>query len=134
MSDDMITIDPAESGATRRKLLTGMGVAAGGGLLALAGSRPAQAAVEDGTYFSFGPERIYDSRASDGRIVGGQTRLLEEFGESDFLTFAINLTVTSTSGSGYLAVYSADLPDRPNPFSSINWQGAGKTVANFNLV
>ena len=134
MSDDMITNGPADPGATRRKLLTGMGVAAGGGLLAMAGSRPAQAAVEEGTYFSFGPERIYDSRASDGRIIGGQTRLLEEFGESDFLTFAINLTVTSTSGSGYLAVYSAQLPVRPNPFSSINWQGAGKTVANFNLV
>ena len=59
---------------------------------------------------------------------------MEDFGESDSLTFAINLTVTSTSGSGYLAVYSADLPERPNPFSSINWQGAGKTVANFNLV
>ena len=49
MSDDMITIDPAEGAATRRKLLTGMGVAAGGGLLAMAGSRPAQAAVEEGT-------------------------------------------------------------------------------------
>jgi hypothetical protein len=134
MSDDMITNDPVEGGATRRKLLTGMGVAAGGGLLAIAGSRPAQAAVEDGTYNSFGPLRIYDSRDSDGRIVGGQTRILEDFEGSDFLTFAINLTVTSTSGSGYLALYSADLPLRPNPYSSINWQGAGKTVANFNLI
>ena len=38
MSDDMITNDPLDPGATRRKLLTGMGVAAGGGLLAIAGS------------------------------------------------------------------------------------------------
>lgn len=49
------------------------------------------------------------------------------------LAFAINLTVVQTESSGYLSVYNADVA-RPNPYSSINWQGSGKVVANFNVV
>ena len=50
-------------------------------------------------------------------------------------TFAINLTVVATLGSGgFLAVYNGDLATRPTPYSSINWQGNGKTVANFSLL
>jgi hypothetical protein len=134
MSDQMPAFDPASDGATRRKLLTGMGAAAaGGGLLALAGAQKAQAVVESGTYFSFGPGRIVDTRDSGGRISGGQTRTLDEFEDTVGLAFAINLTVVSTASSGYLSVYNADVA-RPNPYSSINWQGSGKVVANFNVV
>ena len=75
MPDDLITADPADGGATRRKLLTGMGAAAaGGGLLALAGAQKAEAAVGNATYFSLGPIRIIDTRETGGRISGGQTR------------------------------------------------------------
>jgi len=134
MPDDLITADPADGGATRRKLLTGMGAAAaGGGLLALAGAQQAQAAVGNATYFSLGPLRIIDTRESGGRISGGQTRTLQEFEGSDDLTWAINLTVTSTKGSGYLSIYNADV-SRPRPYSTINWRGSGKVVANFNIV
>jgi hypothetical protein len=135
MSNDMPVVSPTDSGATRRKLLTGMGAAAaGGGLLALAGTQTASAAVSDGTYFSLRPERYVDTRKSGGKISGGQIRTLTEFEDADGLTFALNLTVVSTEGtSGYLSVYNAD-EARPTPYSSINWQGAGKVVANFNLV
>lgn len=127
MPDDLITADPADGGATRRKLLTGMGAAAaGGGLLALAGAQQAQAAVGNAAYFSLGPLRILDTRESGGRISGGQTRTLREFEGSDDLTWAINLTVTSTKGSGYLSLYNADVP-RPRPYSTINWRGSGKS-------
>lgn len=135
MSDDMIIADASEGGATRRRLLTSMGAAAaGGGLLALAGTQTAQATVADGSYYSYGPVRWADTRLnSGGRIYGGQTRTLPIFSYPD-LTFAINLTVVSTQGSGWLAVYNADLANRPNPYSSINWQGAGRIVANFSML
>jgi len=42
--------------------------------------------------------------------------------------------VVSTHGSGYLALYNADLSSRPTPYSSINWQGNGKVVANFTML
>ena len=73
-------------------------------------------------------------RSADGRIVAARLVFWRNSGNPSSSLLRSNLTVTSTSGSGYLAVYSADLPARPNPFSSINWQGAGKTVANFNYV
>jgi hypothetical protein len=134
MSDDVIALDSAEGGATRRKLLTGVGVAAAsGGFLALAGGQKAQAAVYNGTYFSTRASRFVDTRDGGGKISGGETRVLKEFLDAQGVTFAINLTVVATEGSGYLALYNAD-EERPTPYSSINWQGAGKIVANFNLV
>lgn len=136
MSDDMITIDPTENGPSRRKLLAGMGaVAAGGGLLALAGAPTAEAVVSDASYYSYGPYRFVDTRLnSGGRIYGGETRTLSTFAGLQDYTFAINLTVVYTQGNGYLSIYNADLTSRPNPYSSINWQGAGKVVANFNML
>lgn len=135
MSEELPALNPVNSAATRRKLLTGMGAAAaaGGGLLALAGTQQASAVVDDGTYFSLGPERFVDTRESGGKISGGQTRTLTDFEDADGLTFALNLTLASTEGSGYLAVYNAD-EARPNPYSTINWQGAGRVLANFTLV
>ncbi len=134
MTNEVSLPDSAESGATRRKLLSGLGVAAaGGGLLALTGGQTAQADVAAGTYYSDGPTRFLDTRESGGKISSGQTRTLTNFDESDQLAFAINLTVVSTEGSGYLAIYNADRA-RPTPYSSINWKGAGQIVANFNVV
>jgi hypothetical protein len=134
MSEEVPVSNPADSGATRRKLLTGVGAAAaGGGLLALAGAQKAAAVVDEGAYFSLPPERVVDTRESGGKISGGQTRTLPEFADADGITFALNLTLVATEGSGFLSVYNADAP-RPSPYSSINWQGNGKVVANFNLV
>ena len=137
MSDPRTTTDPVEVGASRRKLLAGMGaVAAGGGLLALAGTPHAEATVSDASYYSYGPIRYVDSRMnSGGRISGGVTRNLTAFAGLASYTFAINLTVVGTQGSnGYLSLYNADLSTRPTPYSSINWQGNGKTVANFSML
>ena len=134
MSQEMPVLNPADSNATRRKLLTGMGAAAaGGGLLALAGTQKAAAVVDEGAYFSIPPERLVDTRESGGKISSGQTRTLSEFEDAEGITFALNLTLVATEGSGFLSVYNSDLP-RPVPYSSINWQGNGKVVANFNLV
>jgi hypothetical protein len=136
MSDPLST-QPADVAGSRRKLLAGMGaVAAGGGLLALTGQSTAEATVSDASYYSYGPIRYCDSRSnSGGRISGGTTRVLSIFSGLQSYTFAINLTVVATAGSsGYLSLYNADLATRPDPYSSINWQGAGKVVANFSLL
>ena len=77
---DHTTITPTDEGTSRRRMLAGMGVAAGGGLLALAGSQQAQATVSDASYYSYGPYRFADSRInSGGRIYGGQIRNLPQF-------------------------------------------------------
>lgn len=135
MTDQLTTAEGAGGGAPRRRLLAGMGaVAAGGGLLALAGTPDARASVSDASYYTYGPRRWIDTRISGGRISGGVTRTLTAFEGLGEYTFAINLTVVATQGSGYLVIYNADLDNRPSPYSSINWQGDGKVVANFNLV
>jgi hypothetical protein len=134
MSDDNDTTHTSGDGNTRRRLLTGIGAAAaGGGLLAVAGAPSAQAAIADGSYYTFGPARYVDTRAgSGGRISGGQSRTFTVLQGADY-TMAANLTVVSTVGSGYLSVYSADLATRPQPYSSINWQSTGQVLANFSI-
>lgn len=134
MSEELIQTDPAENGTSRRKMLAGMGVAAGGGLLALAGTQQAQATVSDASYSSYGPYRWVDTRNSGGRIYGGDTRVLSVFSGLANYTFAVNLTVVGTHGSGWLEIYNADLSTRPSPYSSINWQGDNKVVANFTML
>jgi hypothetical protein len=132
---DHTNITPTDEGTSRRRMLAGMGVAAGGGLLALAGSQQAQATVSDASYYSYGPYRFADSRInSGGRIYGGQIRNLPQFNGWGSYTVACNLTVVSTHGSGYLALYNANLANRPTPYSSINWQGSGRVVANFTML
>lgn len=134
MSDDETPAD-VPPGSTRRGLLTGMGAAAGVGVLAMAGAQRAEAVVADASYFSYGPVRYVDTRVnSGGRISGGQTRTLSAFNELERFTFACNLTVVATRGSGWLSFYNADLATRPSPHSSINWQGNGKIVANFMML
>jgi hypothetical protein len=87
--------------------------------------------ISDGSYYSFGPSRILDTRSgSGGSISAGQTRTYSLLAGAQF-TMACNLTVVSTSNSGYLAIYSADLGSRPQPYSSINWYASGQVIANF---
>jgi len=114
-------------------MLTGMGVVAGAGLAAVAGAQPAHAQDTDGgLFFSANPERIIDSRTEGGPIKAGQSRLIGLTNIAGWSLF-FNLTVVNTVGNGYLSVYDADF-SRPNPYSSINWQGSGKVVANFGTV
>lgn len=140
MSDDNINPDASMGAASRRKLLYGLGVAAAGaGMLTLAPpQQKAQAAANDASYYSYEPSRFVDTRlgwgAGASRISGGQTQTLSIFAGLQEYTFACNLTVVATQGTGYLAVYNADIEERPIPFSSINWQGAGKIVANFTML
>jgi hypothetical protein len=109
--------------------------AAGAGILTVAGTQTANAAVEHGRYFSIdpaGPIRVFDTRSGfGGRISGGQTRTFTEVAGADF-TLAGNLTVVNTSGAGYLTIYNADIA-RPSPYSSVNWYASGQTVANFTV-
>ncbi len=91
------------------------------------------------------PERVFDSRAgslpdltTDGVISTGQTRtidLLESGTEQipeNIDGVMINLTVTQTTGGGFLSVYSAAL-NAPPTVSSVNWTGTGQTVANLTV-
>jgi hypothetical protein len=135
MSDDMTTTTPLEGSASRRKMLAGMGVAAGGGLLALAGSQTASAAVSNSSYYSYGPQRYVDTRVnSGGRISGNVVRNLPVFAGGQDYTFACNITVVGTQGAGSLEFYNADLATRPSPYSSINWMTSGQVIANFTLL
>lgn len=137
MSDAVTSTDNAETGdsesqPTRRRLLTGAGAAAvGAGVLAIASTPAAQAAVTAGLYYSITPERVVDTRVEGGRISLGQSRL-EDILVGDGLAAVCNVTVANTASSGYLTLYNAD-EARPAPFSTINWQGAGKIVANLAI-
>lgn len=132
MSDVVIPTDDSESQPTRRRLLTGAGAAAvGAGVLAIASTPTAQAAVSAGVYYSVTPERVVDTRAAGGRILVNQTRL-DDVIAGDGLAAVCNLTVANTEGFGYLSVYNAD-EARPVPYSTVNWQGAGKVVANLAI-
>ncbi len=135
MSGPVTPGEPMPDETSRRRLLAGLGAAAGGGLLALAGTPDAAASVSDASYYSYGPIRYVDTRSnSGGRLVGGQTRTLSIFSGLQSYTFAVNLTVVDTKSSGYLALYNADLATRPEPYASISWQGAGRLVSNFALI
>lgn len=71
-------------------------------------------------------ERIYDSRTADGPLLPGESRVLSIGGAGAPTAAAVNVTVTGTIGSGVLSVAELASPDT----STINWTGAGQTVAN----
>lgn len=102
-----------------------------------------------GTAGAFGflapPERVFDSRngalpdlATDGMISTGRTRTIDllasgsEQIRENVDGVMVNLTVTQTTGTGFLTVYSAELTTPP-PISSVNWTGSGQTVANLTV-
>jgi hypothetical protein len=82
------------------------------------------------------PVRVYDSRTSDGRL-SLSTRTIGLAGGSGGVPAAVpagatgalvSLTADATTGSGYLAVFSAALAAAPGT-SNLNWSAAGQTVA-----
>lgn len=77
-----------------------------------------------------GPFRVWDSRkhGTKAPIRSGQTVTLTGGVQPDDYAQLFNVTVTGTSKTGYLAVYSAD--DPYNGTSSINWYGPGQTLCN----
>ncbi len=102
-----------------------------------------------GTAGAFGflapPERVFDSRPgsppdlpTDGAISTGQTRTIDllasgtEQIRENVDGVMLNLTVTQTTGAGFLSVYSAALTAPPS-ISSVNWTGSGQTVANLTV-
>jgi hypothetical protein len=128
------TAESAIAGPSRRRILTGVGAMVGAGVVAVAAAPVARATETDnGAFYSFPPTRAWDTREEGGPVKSGKSRLVPLEGTSG-LTIHFNLTIVNTKGvDGYLAVYDADYP-RPSPYSSINWQGANKILANFCLV
>ena len=95
------------------------------------------------------PIRLYDSRTlhiggttRNGPISGGQDRPISiEIDNNDQVielpvtgvrAAMINLTITETVGSGYLAVGNPG-PDGTRTTSNINWSASGQTLANLAL-
>ncbi len=91
------------------------------------------------------PERVYDSRAgslpdlpTDGVLTAGTTRtigLLDSGSEQipeNVDGVMLNVTVTQTTGAGFLSVFSAELTNVPT-ISNINWTAAGTTIANLTV-
>lgn len=78
------------------------------------------------------PTRSYDSRADGGPLAGGSHRNVD-LGAAPVpagaTAIAYNLTITGTAGTGYLAVAPSGTGTLP-AISTINWTGAGQTIAN----
>jgi len=81
------------------------------------------------------PQRLYDSRVAGGRINAGNTRHIDLplFTDDAPRATLINLTVTDTTGPGFLAAVPSDGPDVPTT-SSINWFGPNQIIANTTVV
>lgn len=118
----------------RRALLRGGGAAVAAAAAAVGtsvvGAGPAAAEPIVPLYLPYGPERLYDSREGDGRIVRNETRNLGAgFALPEELAYCFNVTITGTvSGTGYLSVFPGD-EDWPGT-SSINWFAPNQTIAN----
>ena len=119
-----------EDSTARRKFLLKSGATAAAAATAATtiAAQPAGAAPLSPIYLPVGPFRTYDSRKSDGKISAGQTRTLTGGNQPGDLAHVFNLTVTKTTGSGYLAVFPAD--ETWGGTSSINWTGPNQTRAN----
>jgi hypothetical protein len=133
---------------SRRKLLGATGAAA---LAPLALTQRATAAEASASSNPAGllvtlrqPERVFDSRKvsptwtgiklTSGNSIG--VPLGGHFGGSVGLAAFLNITITGTTGAGFLVVRPSDasgnlpLPDTSN----INWTATGVTTANLTLV
>ena len=128
----------------RRRLLTAGGVAAGAAAASLVAQSPAAAAsVSAAGAFTDGPGQIvvpyraFDSRTMPASQGGGvfkpgnvRTILVNasvQPGPSADHVF-LTVTVTKTTGAGFLTVFPADHPGVPDT-STINWSGAGQTLS-----
>ena len=82
------------------------------------------------TFSPVSPQRLYDSRNSDGALSSGQTRVVNlGVPPSPGAAYLLNLTVTNTTGSGFLQLYS-NAQATPPSASSINWFTANQIAAN----
>ena len=83
------------------------------------------------------PVRVYDSRDGEGPLGGGDMRQVDISAalpeDADPVAVAYNLTVTGTSGSGYLSVTPGGISEPPVA-STINWTGPNQTMANSYVV
>jgi hypothetical protein len=120
----------------RRTFLQRTGLVAGGAAIGtVAAAVPASAQVTaqavDFVYTPVGPARTYDSRTAGGPLGPGQERALFtnlHLENPPPLAITVNLTVTGTVGSGYLALFPGDI-DWPGT-SSVNWFGPGQDISN----
>lgn len=106
-----------------------------------ASSSPDELNALTGTsYVPIYPYRAWDSRKNGGLLRGGETEIIEMYVDlrgvaqipSNVVAVSYNLTVTNTTGWGYIVLYPADsiLPD----ISSVNWTSSGQTIANGGIV
>ena len=89
-----------------------------------------------GAFHAISPQRVYDSRGTDGPIADGQERVISVAASTGggpvvpagATAVAITLTVTNTQGAGgFLAVRPAGTGYAGT--SSINWFGPGQNLA-----
>lgn len=72
--------------------------------------------------------RAYDSRSGDGKLTGGGQRTITLTGVPAGSSAAtVSLTVTATTGSGYLGLFKDGVAYPGN--SNLNWYAAGQTLA-----
>jgi hypothetical protein len=84
-------------------------------------------------FTALSPERLFDTRDRDLRLIGGGVYRFELTDlPDDASAVAINVTVTQTTGAGFVSVYpcDGDLPE----VSNVNFTGANQTVPNFAIV
>ncbi len=126
----------------RRGLLTAGAIGTGVAAAALLGATPAAAATGPSPVFTdepggiYVPYRAFDSRTWEvsqggGRLQPGQVRTIQvnaslQGASADHVFLSV--TVTATTGTGYLTIYPADRSDVPGT-SMLNWKGSGQTVS-----
>ena len=99
-----------------------------------------QALATPVAFQAIAPYRSFDSRNSSAPLPSGSEPVLTPWRDvdgvqripNDVAAVTFNLTVTETSGSGFVAVYpfGSSFPG----VSSINWSVSGATVANNGTV
>lgn len=71
--------------------------------------------------------RAYDSRTSDGSLGSGSRTLTMSGVPAGSSAVTVSLTITQTTGGGYLSLYKAGISFPGN--SNLNWYASGQTVA-----
>lgn len=90
-------------------------------------------------YHPVNPTRVYDSRETDGMLRSREERWVRVTGvggvpSGDHVgAVLVNLTMTQTSGPGYLTAYSRDVEEWPGT-SNVNVSRPGATAANMAIV
>ena len=111
-------------------------------LLTGTGQYPTPPPLNGGAYHPLDPVRILDTRSGPtpvgrplGAVAGGQTIEVQILGRGNVpltgvAAVVVNVTVTGTTGLGYLTIFpTPDVPTNPPLASNLNWT-AGKTIPN----